>query len=133
MSLLTLGNVSSRSGGSQRIIQRRNASYLKLRKLSTRVLLGTIRVPAAESFVVWKCARRAMAKYLLTFQIRLHSMRERHTVEQSEEIIVDCEPNELIKAVSAEKRTLEARVRAAVERIDPGGSSSISLKQTQCL
>jgi hypothetical protein len=96
-------------------------------------LLGAIQVPAAESFVVWKGAGRAMAKYLLTFQTRLHSMRERHTVEQSEEIIVDCEPNELIKAVSAEKRTLEARVRAAVERIDPGGSSSISLKQTQCL
>jgi hypothetical protein len=54
-------------------------------------------------------------------------------VEQSEEIIVDCEPNQLINAVSVEKRALEARVRAAVERIDPSGSSSISLLHTESL
>jgi hypothetical protein len=74
-----------------------------------------------------------MARYLLTFEVRLHSARQGHSVEQSEEVIIDCEPTLLIKAVSAEKRKLEARVRAAVERIDPAGRGTVSLKGSRAL
>jgi len=74
-----------------------------------------------------------MAKYLLMFQVCIDSARDRRPVEQSEEVIVECEPKELIKAVSAEKRALEARVRAAVERIDPAGAGRVSLIRSESL
>jgi hypothetical protein len=74
-----------------------------------------------------------MAKYLLTFHVRLESRRDRSAVEQSEELVVQCEPHELAKAISAEKHALEERVKAALIRIDPNASSRVSLKQALCI
>lgn len=74
-----------------------------------------------------------MARYSCVFKICLYNARGETTAEQAEEVIVDCPPDQLVKEIGSAKHALEATVRAALDRIDPTGSSRISLKQTECL